>query len=213
MNSERLTEILAFLETIDALKLVYRAAYLGDHSRHESSAEHTWHMAMFALLLAGETNLVLDTRHVLEMVLVHDLIEIDAGDTYVHLTAEREAAKLRERLAADRIFALLPPDLHARLRGWWDEFEEGQTPEARFARAIDRLHGFSQNITARGRVWQERSITEAMTRAVNHDAMELDPGLAAAYELLYERARQESWLETNEELSGDADRPESDTRL
>ncbi len=194
-NPKRMARILDFLETIDQLKTVYRAAYLADHSRHESDAEHTWHTCLFALLLFNETDLDLDIRHALELILIHDLVEIYAGDTYVHLTEDRLAAQLREQTAAKRLFALLPKDVGKRMHQWWTEFEHGQTAEARFARAMDRLQGFTQNIFAGGRVWQERGVTEAMTRVVNQDAIDLDATLAEVYEALYERANKDHlWL-------------------
>jgi putative hydrolase of HD superfamily len=201
-NPDRLGRILHFLEAIDQLKSVYRAAYLADHSRNESSAEHTWHACLFALLLFQETDLALDVGHFLGLLLIHDLVEVYAGDTYVHLADQRVEAQLREREAAERLFALLPPDLQERLHGWWEEFERGRTPEARFARAIDRLQGFSQNLFAGGRVWRERGVTEAMTRAVNRDAMGLDARLAEIYEALYERAvRDQLWLPQDEAVA------------
>ena len=187
-DPDRLARILDFLETLDQFKTVYRAAYLADHSRQESDAEHTWHMALFALLLCQETDLALDIVHVLELILIHDLVEVYAGDTYVHSTEDRILAATREQDAAERLFSLLPDDLKDLLYGWWTEFEHGLTLEARFARAMDRLQGFAQNIFAGGRVWQERGITEAMTRIVNQDAIGLDPTLAEIYEALYERA-------------------------
>lgn len=146
---------------------------------------------MFALLLCSETDLELDIGHVLELALVHDLVEIYAGDTYVHLTADRIEAMVREQEAAERLFPQLPPDLARRLRSWWDEFELGESPEARFARAMDRLQGFAQNIFAGGRVWRERAVTEEMTRQVNRDAIELHPVLDEVYRALYERATGE----------------------
>jgi putative hydrolases of HD superfamily len=194
-HPKRMARILDFLETIDRLKTIYRAAYLADGSRHESDAEHTWHTCLFALLLFQETDLDLDIGHALELILIHDLVEIYAGDTYVHLTEDRIAAQAREEAAAKRLFALLPKDLAKQMQEWWTEFEHGQTAEARFARAMDRLQGFTQNIFAGGRVWQERGVTEEMTRLVNKDAIDLHATLAEVYEALYERAsRDHLWL-------------------
>lgn len=147
-------------------------------------------MSLFALLLQSETSLELDTRHVLELVLTHDLVEIYAGDTYAHDWAAREAAKEREAEAATRLFAELPEDLGRELRGWWDEFEAGETPEAAYARAMDRLQAFAQNVFSGGRSWRERGTTESMTRRLNAAPMSLDPTLEAVFESLYNRARQ-----------------------
>lgn len=154
-------------------------------------------MSMFALLLARDTALKLDMAHVLELALTHDLVETYAGDTYIHLVDARLAARVREEEAADRLFAILPDDLQQRLHDWWIEFEEGDSEEARFARAMDRLQGFNQNLYVGGRVWRERGVSEDMTRVVNQAAIDLDPAIAEIYRLLYERARRDNmWIGT-----------------
>lgn len=185
-GSERLKDILGFLQTRDRFKSVRRGAYLAAGGRHETDAEHAWHMSLFALLLQREVRFPLDSARVLELIALHDLVEIEAGDTFA-----------REEAAADRLFAQLPGDLRERVRGRWDEYEAGQTPEARFARAIDKLQACAQNVFAGGRVWRERGVTERMSRAYNRDAMALDPSLAAAFEALYARAgRERLWSST-----------------
>lgn len=188
MNVERAGQVLAFLETADRLKSVYRATYLTTEDRHENDAEHTCHMALFALLLSGETDLTLDLARVLELVLVHDLVEIIAGDTPAYDDAARFAAKEREAQAAEEVFAMLPADIRTRLHDAWREFENGESSEARFVRALDRLQGFSQNVFSGGRNWREHGVSREMTRRRNEPVRELDPALATVLDVLYERA-------------------------
>lgn len=191
LNSERFTKILDFLETVDQLKIVYRAAYLSDQSRHESDAEHTWHMSLFALLLYQEMNRELDIAHVLKLILVHDLVEVYAGDTFAHDPTGYFDKQAREEAAANQLFSLLPKDLQILTYSWWQEFENAQTLEAQFAQAMDRLQAFAQNIFSAGRVWHERSVTETMSRKRNQAAMVFDPALADIFEALYQRATRE----------------------
>lgn len=189
-EQDRLRSILRFLEVLDRFKSVERTGYLADHSRHETDSDHTWHMALFALLLYRETALDLDIAHVLELILTHDLVEVYAGDTFAHDHAARLAARAREEEAAQRLFALLPDDLREQVHGWWHEFEGGETPEARFARAMDRLQAFAQNIFAGGRSWRERDVTEEMTRTLNAGPISIDPALEDVFQILYERGRE-----------------------
>lgn len=196
----RIERVLGFLETIDALKSVYRAAYLADGTRHESDAEHTWHCCVFALLLGRELGLQVDISHTIELLLIHDLVEIYAGDTFAHDAQAVLGQTEREREAADRLFPSLPDDLAALLRGWWEEFELGDTPEARYARAVDRLQGLSQNIFTAGRTYHERNVTEAMSRRRAGEALTIDPRLTAVFEALFARGRAERmWPGTSAE--------------
>jgi putative hydrolases of HD superfamily len=157
---ERLDEQLRFLREIDRLKSVLRQSPLIDNSRRENSAEHSWHLAMMAVTLGeyapAETNL----SRVITMVLLHDIVEIDAGDTFLYGTeAALAAAERAERAAADRIFAMLPAGQARPLRAIWDEFEERQTPAAKFARALDRLQPMLANYYTGGGTWREHSVT------------------------------------------------------
>ena len=192
MRSDRIDGALSFLEVLDRFKSVYQASYLADGSRREGDADHAWHMCLFAMLLHGESDLEPDLRRVLELCLVHDLVEIGAGDTDAHDAEGQKNKRGREERAADELFSLLPEDLGRWLRGLWDEFEEAETPEARFARAMDRLQALAQNVFARGRSWRERNVTEEMTRALNSSgAVDLDPSLAPVFGALLDRARRE----------------------
>ncbi|WP_084692167.1 HD domain-containing protein [Parafrankia elaeagni] len=149
----RLARQLAFILEIDKLKSVVRRSRLADGSRAENDAEHSWHLAMMAVLLGEYAEEEVDTGRVLRMLLVHDLVEIYAGDTFVYdatAIAEQEA---RERAAADRLFPQLPRDQAVQLRSLWEEFEARRTPDARFARALDRLQPLILNYATGGGSW------------------------------------------------------------
>ena len=157
---ERLDQQIRFVTEIDQLKGVLRQTMLVGPGRRENSAEHSWHLAVMAVTLAELAPPGTDIARVTAMLLLHDLVEIDAGDLFVYADAARQARQEEaERAAADRIFALLPPDQAARFRGLWDEFEERRTPEARFARGLDRLQPMLANFNAGGGTWQEHGIT------------------------------------------------------
>ena len=158
--TERLGRQMAFLREIDKLKSVYRRTLLMDGSRFENDAEHSWHLAVMAVLLAEHANTRgLDLGKVIRMVLAHDLVEIDAGDTYVYDTSGNVGKVEREARAADRIFSLLPADQAAEFRSLWDEFETRETPEARFAAALDRVQPLLHNFATQGIVWRQHGIT------------------------------------------------------
>src|SRR5690349_5610133 len=154
MSNDRLTRQIAFLAEADKLKTVIRRTPLGDASRRENSAEHSWHLAIAALALSDYAE-GMDQCRVLELVAVHDLVEIDAGDTFAYdrnLDVHRTKAE-RERAAAARIFGMLPPDQAQRLQVLWEEFEAAETREARFANALDRIQALVQNMLAGGGSW------------------------------------------------------------
>jgi len=159
MSIERLTQQIAFIMEIDRLKSVFRRSYLTDESRHENSAEHSWHLALMAMVLAEHANAPVNIDHVIKMVLVHDLVEIDAGDTFCYDNTGRETQADREAIAAERIFGILPDDQRSEFRGLWEEFEARETVEARFAAALDRLMPMLHNYHTRGRSWQEHGVT------------------------------------------------------
>jgi putative hydrolase of HD superfamily len=157
---ERLDRQMRFVTEIDGLKGVLRQTMLAGPGRRENSAEHSWHVAVMAVTLGEHAPPGTDIGRVTAMLLLHDLVEIDAGDLFVYADEVQQARQeTAERAAADRIFALLPPDQAASLRGLWDEFEERRTPEARFARGLDRLQPMLENLTAGGGTWTEHGIT------------------------------------------------------
>jgi 5'-deoxynucleotidase YfbR-like HD superfamily hydrolase len=158
----RLDEQMRFVAEIGMLKGVLRQTILATDglNRRENSAEHSWHLAMMALVLGEHAPPGTDLARVSAMVLVHDLVEIDAGDLFLYADAEAQARQdAAERAAADRIFAILPGDQAAGLRQIWDEFTARQTREAKFARALDRLQPMLENLTAGGGTWQRHGIT------------------------------------------------------
>ena len=162
MSNDRLTRQIAFLAEADKLKTVIRRTPLGDASRRENSAEHSWHLAIAALALSDYAE-GMDRCRVLELVAVHDLVEIDAGDTFAYdrnLDVHQTKAE-RERAAAARIFGMLPPDQAQRLQVLWEEFEAAETREARFANALDRIQALVQNMLAGGGSWIEYQVTRS----------------------------------------------------
>lgn len=168
MNPERLERQIAFVREADKLKTITRQTLLTDASRQENDAEHSWHLALMALVL-GEyaAGRGLDLLHVIRMVLVHDLVEIDAGDTYCYDKAGHADKNRRETVAAERIFNLLPADQAAEIRALWDEFEAARTPEARFANALDRLQPLLNNAFTGGAMWKRHGIVKSQVVARN----------------------------------------------
>ena len=149
-----------FLLEADRLKTVVRQSPITDGSRRENSAEHSWHLALMAQVLAGHAPPGTDLGRVMGMLVIHDLVEIDAGDLFLYADAAAQARqRLAERAAADRIFALLPPGQAAALRALWNEFEERRTREARFARALDRLQPMLINMATGGGTWADHGVT------------------------------------------------------
>ena len=155
----RLAQQLAFCVEADKVKQVFRQNPVTDGTRKENDAEHMWHLALMALLLAEYAVEPVDVGRVIGMVLVHDLVEIDAGDAFVYDAAARAEALQRELAAAERIFGLLPADQAAWVRDLWDEFEAKVTVEARFAGALDRLQPMLMNATSGGGGWVQHGIT------------------------------------------------------
>jgi len=150
---------LRFLREADQLKGVLRQSSILDGTRKENSAEHSWHLALMAQVLGGYAPPGSDLSRVTAMLLIHDLVEIDAGDLFVYADATAQARQeAAEHAAADRIFALLPAGQGRELRALWDEFEERRTPEARFARALDRLQPMLANYYLGGGTWQAHGI-------------------------------------------------------
>ncbi len=166
MTDESLTRQMDFLLEIDRLKAVVRQCYHLHSEKKENSAEHSWHVALAALLLAEHADERFDVDRVIKMLLVHDIVEIDAGDTYIY---DEQAAKdkdEREQRAAERIFGLLSDDQRDHLMDLWEEYEARETPEARFAYAVDRLMPFLHNYHTQGRSWREHGVTSTQILAV-----------------------------------------------
>ncbi|HOC06205.1 MAG TPA: HD domain-containing protein [Bacillota bacterium] len=162
---KRLHQQVEFLLEIDKLKTIFRRTRLLHADRFENDAEHSWHLALAAMVLAEYANEETDMGKVIAMVLVHDLVEIYAGDTYCYDEEGARDKKQREEAAADRIFGLLPKEQGEKMRALWEEFEGGQTPEARFANAVDRFQPVLFNLRTGGRSWEENGITRKQVDA------------------------------------------------
>ena len=165
MADDRLSRQVAFLVEADKLKAVLRRTALIDGSRQENSAEHSWHLALAAIVMAEYAPAPVDLVRVLEMLAIHDLVEIDAGDTFAYDTQNTATKAAREHQAADRVFALLPPDQAKRTRGLWEEFEGQATAESTFANAMDRLQPLLQNAFSGGGSWCNQNLTRAQVLA------------------------------------------------
>ncbi|MEY4488497.1 MAG: hypothetical protein RIQ79_1005 [Verrucomicrobiota bacterium] len=172
MENSRLVQQFTFLTEALRLSEVLRQTLLPTSRRRENDAEHSWHLCLMVIVLAEHSNVPIDTIRVLKMLIIHDLVEIDAGDTYAYDTARMANQHEREALAADRIFGLLPSDQGASLRASWDEFEARQTPEAKFAAALDRLQPVLLNILTDGVKWREHGVTLPKVLARNGHAIE-----------------------------------------
>ena len=158
---------IAFLVEVDRLKSVLRRNYVIHGDRRENSAEHSWHVALFAMVLAEHSNEPVDINRVVKMLVIHDIVEVDAGDTFIYDDAGRETQVVREERAADRLFGLLPQKQGELFRDLWDEFEAAATPEAKFAKAIDRFAAALHNYKTHGRGWNENGIGRNRVLAVN----------------------------------------------
>lgn len=158
---DRLRRQMDFILEIDKLKTVTRQSYIADGSRKENDAEHSWSLAMMCLLLHEHANEKIDVLKTMAMVLIHDIVEIDAGDTYAYDTAGNKTKRAREVAAADRIFNLLPEDQAKWMRDLWEEFEQGETPEARFALTLDKVQPVMLNDATGGKAWQEHVVKES----------------------------------------------------
>lgn len=157
--TERLKKQVEFLIEIDKIKHIFRKTKLFNGSRFENDAEHSWHLAVMALVMSEYSNEKIDVSKVIKMVLIHDIVEIDAGDVIVYDTQMRELAEQRENLAAERIFGILPDDQKEEFISLWREFEEKETPESKFAAAIDRFEPILQNQLTEYYTWKAHDIT------------------------------------------------------
>jgi putative hydrolases of HD superfamily len=193
--TDRLSRQLTFLLELDKAKQVLRQNPLTDGSRRENDAEHMWHLALLVLVLAEHSKEPIDVLRVLKMVLVHDIVEIDAGDVFVYDVEARQAKEAKEREAADRIYGLLPDDQRDELRAVWEEFEERRTPESRFAAAVDRLQPLLLNTTNGGTVWKQHGITAERVLEVNRPIGDMAPDLWERAQELVAQAVERGYLE------------------
>jgi putative hydrolase of HD superfamily len=181
---QRLRQQLQFILEIDRLKSVLRRSYLMAVDRHENSAEHSWHLAVAAMVLVEHAKETIDVGKVIRLVLVHDLVEIDAGDTFIYDEAANAGKAAREQQAANRLFGLLPEDQAKSFMALWREFEDRQTAEAKFAFALDRLIPILHNVFAQGRSWQEHGIRQEQALTKNRPIDDGSPVLWQVVESL-----------------------------
>ena len=155
---------LAFIKEIDKLKYIERKTRLFNSPRHENDAEHSWHLAMMAVVLTEHSNQEVDLLKVIKMLLIHDIVEIDAGDTFLYDATKNHDNTDEERVAAQRIFGILPEAQAQELLALWEEFEAGETKEAKYAKSMDRLEPMMQNASNEGGTWSEFNLHEAQVR-------------------------------------------------
>lgn len=190
MQTDRLLQQIAFIKEIDKLKYIQRKTKLFHSDRAENDAEHSWHLAMMTLILAEHSDTPIDVLKVLKMVLIHDIVEIDAGDTFLYDTAKNHSNTEEEFLAAQRIFGLLPEKQAEEFIAVWKEFEDGLTDEAKFAKTMDRFEPLLQNVSNNGGTWAEfnvpyekvyekkKAIKEGSASIWSHAAQLLDESVA-----------------------------------
>jgi len=164
-ETDRLARQIAFLLDADRLKTILRRTPLADNSRLENSAEHSWHLALAALTLREYAPSGTDIAHAVALVIVHDLVEIDAGDTFAYAVDGQDTKAARERAAAERLFGLLPPDQAQSFRALWEEFEAHDTPSARYANALDRLQPLLLNMESGGGSWTAHGVRRSQVVA------------------------------------------------
>ena len=184
---------LQFIIEIDKLKNIFRRNYIADGLRNENSAEHSWHLAMMAIVLEPHSTTI-DLLKVIKMVIIHDIVEVDAGDTYIHDKDALKNKKQREVEAAKRLFGILPQAQAQELHELWDEFEERKTSEAKFANVLDRLHPFLLHVESEGKAWKENKINAQQVYNVMAPVKEF-PELWQYLTQQVELACEKGWLQ------------------
>ena len=185
---------LKFVVEIDKLKSVLRRTTLTDGSRYENTAEHSWHITLMAVLLADHGPEDLDLMRAVKMLLVHDIVEIDAGDTFCYDEVGSQDKAEREERAAERLFGMRPEAQAREVRELWQEFEARESPEARFANAMDRAQPILQNLETRGHSWQQHGIRLGQVLERNRPIEDGAPGLWRLLRRRLEEAVEEGWL-------------------
>jgi putative hydrolase of HD superfamily len=194
METPRLAQQVQFLAEMDKVKRIVRRTYLADSSRYENDAEHSWHMAVWAMVTAEYAPPEIDLCRVLRMCLLHDVVEIDAGDSYIYDPAALVGKEDREQKAAERIFGLLPADQAKEFRALWEEFEHVQTPDAKFAAALDRVQSLYNNYLTSGRSWSAHGVRVSQVMHRMAPVREGAPGLWNYVRSLIEQAHANGWL-------------------
>lgn len=194
--NERLKKQIDFILELDKMKNLYRQTYVLHENRKENDAEHSWHLAIMAILLAEHSNKAIDTAKVMKMVLIHDIVEIDAGDTYCYDAEGNSTKQLREMKAAERIFDLLPEDQQSEFYELWREFEDSESDEARFAALIDRLQPLLLNYTKEGISWKEHDIFKEQVLKRNQGYFSESDEIAELISSMLDTAAEKGWLKT-----------------
>lgn len=193
---ERLKKQMEFILEVDKLKKIMRQTYLSDESRKENDAEHSWHLALMACILKEYSNEDIKLDKTIFMVLIHDLVEIDAGDTYAYDEKGYETKRQREELAAERVFGLLPEDQAKELRDLWEEFEECKTPEAKFANTLDKIQPLMLNDATDGRAWREHEVAVSKVLKRNEYTKDGSDDLwNYAYELIMNNVKKHNLMD------------------
>ena len=195
MAPDRLARQLDFILEIDKAKQILRRNRITGDRRRENDAEHAWHMSVMAMLLAEYAPAGIDLTRVLEMILIQDLVEIDAGDAYIYDAEARRRQQPLEQAAAERIFPLLPADQARLVRALWEEFEARETPEARFAGALDRLHPLLLNFHTEGQAWRENGTRKSQVLDRNASIADGSPELWTYARQLIEQAVERGYLD------------------
>ena len=194
LNFGAMTDVFQFLMEIDKLKSVQRRTKVLGTDRQENSAEHSWHFAVAAMSLAPYAPQDVDINKVIRMALIHDIVEIDAGDVLVYDLAARAAVHDQEIIAAKRLFGLLPAPLNTQFLDLWNEYEAGETPEARFALVIDRVMPMIMNLNNQGQSWVENNIRLEQVLARNAFIADIHPELWLHIRSHLDNAHQQGWL-------------------
>ena len=197
--NERLEKQKEFMLEIDKAKNIFRQTHLSGHGRRENDAEHSWHMALMAFLLMEHANEEVDILRVIKMILIHDLVEIDAGDTYAYDVAGNQTKRTREEAAADRIFGILPEDQEDELHKLWEEFEENETPEALYAHVMDNFQPMALNDSNGGGDWKKRGIKKSQVLKRNQKTADGSKAIWECMELIINKNVEDGNLILDEE--------------
>ena len=194
VDKSRFARQIKFILEMDKLKQIYRQTCILDKSRRENSVEHSWHIAIMAIIFSEYANKQIDLFRVIKLLLVHDLVEIDAGDTFCYDQQARINQHEREVEAANRLFKLLPEDQAVEFESLWNEFEECKTPSSRFANALDRIQPLINNYYSDGLIWRKNGIKSFQIKARYYDIMEITPKLRNYAAELIEKALSSGML-------------------
>lgn len=193
-SDEKINQLLRFTAEVDKMTGIARRTMLVDGSRRENDAEHSWHIALMCMLFRDYAPEGCDIARAAEMCIVHDLVEIYAGDTFAYDVHANEDKEAREKLAADKLFGQLPEHIGKEFRTLWEEFDAMETPDAKYAAAMDRIQPYLHNTLTKGHTWVEGKPTIAQVDKRIGPALETIPELRSWYDANIDRARKNGWL-------------------